>query len=322
MSDSLQTTTAHIGWRTSGLGRPSQNRNRGFLQSVVVLLLLVAGCQRGEELGPVARANSSIKIRDAFASSSGDAGSGGASAATGTGWATLQGRFVFDGTSPEMESYNVNKDQATCATGGKAPLQETLLVDSATKGIANVAIYVRSASRVHESAGPKEDSQKFDQKVCVFLTHVFPLTVGQTMQIMNSDNVGHNTNIDGKNGFNQIIPAGEAVAFKPQKEEAVPVGIACSIHPWMKAYFLPRKNGYYAVTGADGSFEIANVPAGENLEFQVWHESSGGRGGPLVLNTPQAKELKWSKKGRFKIKLAEDEVRELELTVPAAAFGG
>ena len=90
----------------------------------------------------------------------------------------------------------------------------------------------------------------------------------------------------------------------------------------MRAYFLPRKDGYYAVTGRDGSFEIANVPAGESLEIQVWHESAGGRGGPLVLTSEKAKELKWNKKGRFKITLAEDEVEELDLTVPAAAFGG
>ncbi|MCG8448010.1 MAG: hypothetical protein MI725_00330 [Pirellulales bacterium] len=288
---------------------------------VSLLLCVMVGCQRGEELGPVADAASAGKIREAFSSDAGES-SGGAVAATGTGWATLKGRFVFDGTPPQMEPYNVNKHQATCASGGKAPLQETLLVDSSTKGIANVAIYIRKASRVHESAQPTDETVEFDQKVCVFLTHVFPITIGQKMDIKNSDPVGHNTNIAGKNGFNQTIPANESVLFVPQKEEAVPVGVACSIHPWMKAYFLPRNDGYYSVTATDGSFEIANVPAGEDLEFQVWHESAGGRGGPLVLSTPEAKKLKWSKKGRFKLRLAENEVKELNLTIPAAAFGG
>ena len=290
--------------------------------SLLILLLLMPGCHRVEELGPVARAASSTKIRDAFASSAGDSGAGGAETAAGTGWATLKGRFIFDGTPPEMQPYSANMDQATCAPGGKAPLQETLVVDSGNNGIANVAIFIRKASRVHESAQPTEELVEFDQKTCVFLSHVFPLTLGQTMKIMNSDPVGHNTKIEGKNGFNQTIPAGKSVEFKPQKEEAAPVGVSCSIHPWMKAYMLPRKDRYVAVTARDGSFEITNVPAGENLEFQVWHESAGGRPGPLVLTTPEAKELKWSKKGRFKIKLAEGEVKELNLTIPAAAFGG
>ena len=289
---------------------------------VAVCLSCFAGCQRGEELGPVAKASSVDKIRASFSSGEAASSGGGNEVATGTGWATLKGRFVFDGTLPQMEPYSVNKDQGTCSTGGKPPLQETLLVDPDTQGIANVAIYVRSAARVHESAQPTDDTLVFDQKVCVFLTHVFPMTIGQTMDIKNSDAVGHNTNISGKNSFNQTIPTNESVAFKPQKEEAVPVGVSCSIHPWMKAYLLPRKDGYFAVTEPDGSFEIKNVPAGEDLEFQVWHENAGGRGGPLVLTTAEAKALKWSKKGRFKIRLTENEEKELNFTVPAAALGG
>ena len=294
--------------------------------SMIVLLCLplLFGCQRRNDLGPVANVTSAGKLREAFSGGAAESGSNAAAAATGTGWATLRGRFVYDGTPPQMKPYDVKgDDQATCSRGGKAPLQETLLVDSSTQGIANVAIFIRGVSRVHESAQPNDDTVLFDQKECVFLTHVMPLTVGQALGIKNSDPVGHNTKIDGrKNKFNQTIPASATVPFKPQKEEAEPVSVACSIHPWMKAYFLPRENGYYAVTAPDGSFEIANVPAGEVLEFQVWHESAGGNGGPLFLDTPEAKELKWSKKGRFKIQLTENEEKELNITVPASAMGG
>ena len=55
---------------------------------------------------------------------------GTAAAATGTGWATIKGRFVYDGAPPKMPPYAVTKDQATCAPGGKTPLQQTLVVDS------------------------------------------------------------------------------------------------------------------------------------------------------------------------------------------------
>jgi hypothetical protein len=297
-------------------------RNQALLLLLTLALPISVGCQRADELGPIASAGAIGTIRDTLASGSGDSGASTAAAATGTGWATLKGRFVFDGTPPQMTPYSANKDMATCAPGGKAPLQETVLVDSASSGLANVAIYVRKASRVHESAAPTEGDVEFDQKQCVFLTHVFPFVLGQTMVIKNSDSVGHNTNISGKNGFNQTIPANAASEFMPQKEEAVPVGVVCSIHPWMKAYFLPRKNRYVAISKPDGSFEIANLPAGEDLEFQVWHESGTGPSGALVLGTQAAKELKWSSKGRFKMKLAENEEKELNITVPAAALGG
>jgi uncharacterized lipoprotein NlpE involved in copper resistance len=292
-------------------------------QAVTTLLVVfvLVGCNRREDLGPVANISASERIREALASGS-EGGAENAVVATGTGWGTLKGKFLYEGEPPQMQPYNVNKDMEACTVNGQAPLQESLLVDSATKGIANIAVFVRSASRVHESAQGGEGEELFDQKVCVFLTHVFPLRLGTTILIKNSDPVGHNTNIEGKNSFNQTIPANASIAFKPQKEEAVPVSVRCSIHPWMLAYFLPRENGYVAVTTEDGSFEIPNLPAGEELEFQVWHESAAGPGKSLVLTTPEAKELKWSNKGRFKVKLVEDEVREVNLTVPAAAFGG
>ncbi len=289
---------------------------------LALLAVGVTGCQRADELGPIASASASNTIREALTAGGDSSSSGGAVAATGTGWATLKGRFVFDGTPPQMQPYNVNKDMATCAPGGQAPLQENILVDDASKGLANVAIYVRKVSRVHESAESTDSNQPFDQKECVFLSHVYPFVLGGPMIIKNSDPVGHNTNISGKNGFNQTVGANGETEHLPQKEEAVPVDVTCSIHPWMKCYFLPRENGYVAVTEPDGSFEISNLPAGENLEFQVWHESATGPGRALVLDTPTAKELKWSGKGRFKVNLAEDEEKVLEISVPAAALGG
>jgi len=284
--------------------------------AAATMWMLVVGCRPNDAVGPVASSSSFEGIRTTFSDGSGGASSAGANASTGTGWATLKGRFVFDGTPPTMAPYNANATLATCAPGGKA-----LIVDPQSGGIANVAIYLRKASRVHESAKPNNGTVLFDQKVCQFLTHVFPMTVGQTMEIKNSDDTGHNTNITGKSSTNITVPAGESVSHVPKKEETVPARITCSMHTWMVAYYLPRKDGYVAVTAADGSFEIPNLPAGETLEIQVWHESATGPGQVLVLGTPEAKALKWSGKGRFKITLEPDEVKEIEFNVPAVALG-
>ena len=71
----------------------------------------------------------------------------------------------------------------------------------------------------------------------------------------------------------------------------------------MTAYLLPRKNGYFAITDADGNFEIANVPAGEPLEFQVWHESGAApaRGSSARRRCAG---FKWSNRGRVAVTLA------------------
>jgi plastocyanin len=285
--------------------------------------LALSGCGPRADLGPLPNAAAAKEIRLAFNANADAISAAASSAPTGTGWGTLRGRFVYDGTPPTMPPYNANKDQATCAPGGRAPLQQTLEVDSSNGGIKNVVVFLRDAARVHDSAQPSDETVEFDQKVCVFLTHVCAVTVGQTLDLKNSDNVGHNTNIAGKNNrFNQTIPAGSSIAYRVQKEEAAPAPVNCSIHPWMSAYLLPRPDRYYAVTAEDGTFEIANLPAGEKLEIQVWHESAAGPGGGLIVNTPEGKSLGWSNKGRFTVTLEPDEVKETQITVPASAFKG
>jgi hypothetical protein len=283
--------------------------------------LALAGCNEQADLGPVADAATVEAYRTALAATAESAEGGEAAAATGTGWATVRGQFVFDGTPPQMPPYNVTKEHSICSVNGKPPLQETLLVDSASGGIKNVAIYLRDASRVHDSAAPKSDNVEFDQKHCVFLSHVLGVTVGQSLEIKNSDPTGHNTNILGA-GFNQLIPEGASIPYKVQKEAAMPAKVVCSIHPWMVAYMLPRENGYFAVTDDEGRFELPNVPASEELEFQVWHESGAAPGNGLVGATPEAPDMKWSNRGRVTLTLQPDEVKEIKVVVSANAFRG
>jgi hypothetical protein len=302
--------------------KPCTFKSFGIVAAAITLAVVSGGCRKQTDLGPVANLSTALEVRELLAGGASGEATGGETASSGTGWATLSGRFRYDGDPPAMPPYAANKDMAACAPGGSAPKQEYLLVDPSTKGIANIAVYLRKSPRVHESAQPATEEIIFDQKVCIFLTHVMPVSVGQPMQLKNSDPVGHNTNIGGQNSFNQTIPAGATVPYSPKKEEATPASVRCSIHPWMLAYMLPRKDRYVAVTATDGTFEIPNLPAGTELELQVWHESAAGTNGSLVLDSPEVKDLKWSNKGRFKIKLEENQTRQLDLLVPASAFSG
>ena len=286
-----------------------------------VMFAALVGCDTRGEFGPVADAANAGAIRKAFASGEAAAGAKAEAKPTGTGWGTLKGQFVYDGAPPEAKPYNVTKELEVCTVGGKAPLQETLVVDSGSKGIKNVVVFLRDASRVHDSAAPKKEPVVFDQKHCVFLTHVIGVTVGETVSIKNSDPIGHNTNIVGT-GFNPTVPGDGSTPYPVQKEVSVPNEVKCGIHPWMTAYMLQRKNGYYAVTDAQGNFEIPNVPAGEPLEFQVWHESGTAAGSGLVGTTPDAKDVKWSNRGRISLQVQPDEKKEIKVVVPPKAFRG
>jgi hypothetical protein len=212
---------------------------------------------------------------------------------------------------------------AVCAPGGQLPRDNSLRVDDATRGIADIVIFARKTKNKHESATtPAEPEVEFDQKQCLFLSPVLVAQVGQTIQVKNSDSVGHNTNIQGTS-FNQIIPVSQSAPFQVKSQTETPKEIACNIHPWMKAYMWFRKDGYFAVSDNQGRFQIDKLPAGEEIEFQVWHARA--RGG-VALNKP---ELKWDAKGRFKLKLEADPdpdnptPRDLgALEVPAAILAG
>ena len=295
----------------------------GLLPSLGLGMLLVAvgsGCGDNRIRQPVVDGGAVEKLRTELVSSTGAANGGEAedSAATGTGWGTLKGRFVFAGTPAEAKALIVDKDTEVCSKDGGRLLDRSLLVDPSTKGLANVVVFVRKSSRVKESA-PADAPLVFDQKQCEFITPVFAARVGQEIDVHNSDPVGHNTNIAGTS-FNQLIPAGNGTLFKPAAETAMPTAVTCNIHPWMKAYIVFRKDGYVGVSAADGSFTIPDLPAGELLEFQVWLDRSIGTNQALGLAEP---DLKWSSKGRFQVKIEADEVKDIgTLEVPATALGG
>lgn len=289
----------------------------------VCSLILSMGCERPRVVGASADDRLVEDYRTALTSGADAGGAEEEKVATGTGWATLTGQFqLADGAPmPSPTFLNITKDQAVCKPGGADVRAGTLLVDSGSRGIKNVLIFLRKASREHESVSAESGDALFDQERCIFLSHVFAVRLGRTLEIKNSDPVAHNTNYSrsGMRGapFNATIPDGKSVTFEPTSEENQPVDVTCSIHPWMKAYILPRANGYFAVTGEDGSFTIENLPAGEELEFQVWHERASGTAGALSATAP---DIKWAKNGRFKIELTENDTVKLPVVVPASSF--
>ncbi len=284
----------------------------------IILLGLVSvatvGCGSGRVAGPIADAAAAAALRTALLSEE-EGKAAAESAPVGTGWATLKGRFLFAGTPGERQVLVVDKDMEVCSHQGMKLFDQSLRIDPTTKGLADVVVFVRKSSRVKDSAA-SGTPLVFDQKECEFLSPVFAARVGQKVDVRNSDPIGHNTNISGT-PFNQLIPAHGSAIYTPASETGMPISVTCNIHPWMKAYAVFRKDGYVAVSAIDGAFEIPDLPAGEPLEFQVWHpRASSG----LKLDRT---DLKWNPKGRFQITLQPDEVKDVgTVEVPASALSG
>jgi hypothetical protein len=85
-------------------------------------------------------------------------------------------------------------------------------------------------------------------------------------------------NIQGIKGPNVnflLVAGGQGViAANKWKPYPVPVSVSCNIHPWMQAKIFCVAHPYFAITDADGKFEIKNAPAGK-YRMIVWHEGMG-----------------------------------------------
>ncbi len=244
------------------------------------------------------------------------------------GWATLTGTFKVAGAPPTESPLKPTSDLNVCAPGGKAPVAGTIQV-GAGGGLANVLIFL--TTEAPKDAGDKWEHpdyaaaraatlpNPFDQKDCLFLSRIFPMRATQKVMVKNSDPVGHNANIQPKSRAkpeNLLIPAGQSLPYAPGNYTDDPFPVACSIHPWMKAWMISRPNPYFAVTDENGKFTIENLPAapGLKLEFRAWHELPGFLGKVTVDGEPET----W-KKGRFLIELNPEATqdKDLEVTIDA-----
>jgi hypothetical protein len=93
--------------------------------------------------------------------------------------------------------------------------------------------------------------------------------------LKNSDEVGHNCHIitfDNEENIN--LAQLSEVEIELKNPDKVPGNVVCDIHKWMDAVILVRDEPYVAISAEDGTFTIANIPAG-TWSFQFWHKKGG-----------------------------------------------
>src|SRR5437667_273999 len=75
--------------------------------------------------------------------------------------------------------------------------------------------------------------------------------------------------------------------------EEVAIPVQCQVHPWMKSYIAVFKHPYFAVTGANGSFDIKNLPPG-TYTLEAWHEKFGVSDQTVTIGAKEAKTVTFS----------------------------
>ncbi|MGH7482668.1 MAG: carboxypeptidase regulatory-like domain-containing protein [Longimicrobiales bacterium] len=186
--------------------------------------------------------------------------------------ATISGVVNFEGTPPENEPIDMSAEP-TCAEKHEGqPRAQTVVVNDGR--LANAFVYVREG--LPERTWPVSgEAQTLDQEGCTYEPHVLGVQTGQTLEIRNSDGILHNINAAPENqrGFNISQPT-TMTSTREFDEPEVMIPVECDVHGWMRAYIGVLEHPYFAVTGEDGSFTIANLPPGDYV-VEAWHERYG-----------------------------------------------
>jgi hypothetical protein len=196
-------------------------------------------------------------------------------------YGAITGQFLLEGDIPERRvlvaaGAGVN-NAAICAAANI--LSDELLVDSESKGIANVFVYLPKAANVHPRL--RESSKKeivFDQKGCRFIPHALFARTDQVVVVKSDDACAHNARtVPLRNqAVNLALTPNDRVGVQVKNKvaEKLPIEVQCNIHNWMKGYWLILDHPYGAISEKNGKFTIADLPAGEH-EFVVWQEKAG-----------------------------------------------
>jgi len=171
----------------------------------------------------------------------------------------------------------VTIDQKVC--GSELP-DEAIVVD-ARGHLANAVVILTGVKRA-AAAETLVTNEK-----CRFGPRVQLARPNASVRTTSKDPVLHTTQAQQENGrtiFNVALPVPGINISKPIGGAGV-VRLNCNIHQWMRGWVIVTDDAA-AVSKADGTFTIDNVPPG-TYELRVWHEAL--KGGPQKITVVAGK---------------------------------
>ena len=186
---------------------------------------------------------------------------------------SISGRVTFGWKASVPKKIKVNRDKRVC---GKEKTSEELLVGK-DGGIRDVVVRVKGASGGKWSLGKEV---KIDQKGCRFNPHVTLMKPGATLTVTNPDGITHSIRTFSirNPSISKAQPKfKKKIKIKGKLNAPETIKLVCDIHKkWMSAWIIVADSPYIAVTGADGSFKIDNIPPGDYI-LEVWQERLGSQ---------------------------------------------
>ena len=117
---------------------------------------------------------------------------------------------------------------------------------------------------------PSDKAATMDQRNQTFVPHVLAVQAGTAVDFPNSDPIFHNafSNYEGQ-VFDLQLYAPKSSRRVVFRRTGI-VHVFCNVHESMSAVIAVVPTPYFAVTGADGHFQIQAPPG--SYKLQVWHE--------------------------------------------------
>ena len=188
------------------------------------------------------------------------------------GAGTIVGHVKYMGPTPVNPIIRMGADpRCNKLYVGKRPTAPTFIV-GADGAFANVLVNLDGS---FPSTPGSTMPVVLDQKDCQYVPRVLAARIGQTLQVKNDDPTDHNVHSASMvgNDFNTTQPI-KSMPFEFKLKAGEILHIRCDNHTWMTAYVGIFDHPYFSVSGMDGTFTIANVPAGKQT-VKAWHEVMG-----------------------------------------------
>jgi hypothetical protein len=183
---------------------------------------------------------------------------------------TIKGNVKWQGAMPHLFVSDINKDPQICDPLGQKHRDLERLVVSSDGGVANTIVYLKNvtAGKAMDLPTPR---RFLNQKNCRYEPHILLVPAQGSLTVKSSDPVLHTVHMSGSADYNlPFVSAGQEIS-RPMTREGM-VDLRCNAgHVWMNAEMMVATNPYYAVTDADGNFELTDVPPGQ-YEIAAWHE--------------------------------------------------
>ena len=196
-----------------------------------------------------------------------------------TNGGTIKGVATWKGRIPSLPPIDLNADPDFC---GEAAASQALQVDPKTKGIRFVLVYLQKVEKGKAPAekywlhfGKDTRNKVADTEICQFKEHVLPFVRSQEVAMINFDPILHNPHFFTRRHisvFNIAMPTqNREIDHTLERDKGVGLPFQCDVHVSMNGYTAGFDHPYFAVTDAEGNFEITDVPPGQ-YTLVAWHE--------------------------------------------------